>query len=222
MMFTLRDIPLFAGLSPKYLELLQSQMHIHHYNKGSILFYEGDSSPYLQILIEGTVRLYKTTPKGKEVHMHHFTEPEVIALFPALEKIPFPASCEFISSGIIGLIPLSQIDECMRDLPFSISLIKALSQRMKLLATLLHKETVYSSDAKIADLILNNPSIFERLKNNEISSILNMTPETLSRILSRLKSENIISIEQHVLRVKNEKVLRAILDGSNIKNKTVI
>ena len=216
-MFQLKDIPLFSKLNDKQLNELQSQMHIHHYDKDSVVFYEGDESEYLHILIDGIVRLYKTSPKGTQVHMHNFIAPEIIALFAAFEEIPFPATCEFIGEGTVGLIPLDKIYECMENVDFSVSLVSALSKRMKLLADLLHKETIFTSEAKIADLLLNNASVFERLKNNEIASILNMTPETLSRILSRLKREEIISIDNHVVTVLDEEQLIQAINTNKIQ-----
>ena len=215
-MFDLQNIPLFSKLTQEQISELQSHMHIHQYEKDSILFYEGDKSKYLQILIDGVVRLYKTTPKGTQLHMHNFEAPEVIGLFASLEKIPFPATCEFLGDGTVGLLPLDKIYDCMKDVDFSISLVSALAKRMKLLADLLHKETIYSTEAKIADLILNNPSVFERLKNNEIASILNMTPETLSRILTKMKKEEIITIQKHVLTILNEPALYKIIETNSI------
>ncbi len=216
-MLKLKDIPLFSKLSTQHLDALQSEMHTHHYEKESIVFYEGDESEYLHILLEGVVRLYKTTPKGTQIHMHHFEAPEVIALFATFEQIPFPATCEFLSEGSVGLLPLSKLYECMKDVDFSVSLVSALSKRMKLLANLLHKETIYSTEAKIADLLLKNPAVFERLKNNEIASILNMTPETLSRILTKMKKEEMIVIEDHVVTILNENALCDIIETNGIK-----
>jgi CRP/FNR family transcriptional regulator len=216
-MFELKDMPLFSGLKKNQLELLQSQMHVHQYNKNSVIFYEGDTSEYLQILLDGSVRLYKTNPKGTQVHMHNFTAPVIIALFAAFENVPFPATCEFLTDGTVGLLPLDKIYECLHDVNFSMSLISALSKRMKLIADLFHKETIYSSEAKIADVIYNNPTVFERLKNSEIASILNMTPETLSRILSKFKKENIITIENHVVTVLDKTVLQKIIDNNTLK-----
>ncbi len=92
----------------------------------------------------------------------------------------------------VGLLPLEKLHKCLENLDFSLAVIKAMSKRMKLLENLLHKETVFSSEAKIADLIANNAKVFQYLKNNEIASILNITPETLSRILTKLKKEEII------------------------------
>jgi CRP/FNR family transcriptional regulator len=215
-MFKLNHIPLFSQLDDIQLEELQSQMIIHRYEKESVVFYEGDESEYLHILLDGAVRLYKTSPKGTQVHMHNFVAPDIIALFAAFEQIPFPATCEFLEEGTVGLLPLSKIYECMKNVDFSISLVSALSKRMKLLADLLHKETIYTTEAKISDLLLNNPSIFERLKNNEIASILNMTPETLSRILSRFKKENIITITEHKVTLHDTEALLKVIQTNKI------
>jgi len=216
-MYNLKSMPLFAKLSETHLSELQAQMHIHQYEKDSIVFYEGDESEYLHILLDGIVRLYKTSPKGTQVHMHNFVAPEIIALFAAFEKIPFPATCEFLGDGTVGMIPLDKIYTCMKNVDFSISLVSALSKRMKLLADLLHKETIYTTEAKIADLVLNSPSVFEHLKNNEIASILNMTPETLSRILTKMKKEKIIMIKEHVVTILNDDALRNIIETNSIK-----
>jgi len=215
-MHTLKDMSLFSKLTDMQLNELQSQMHIHQYDKDSIVFYEGDESEYLYVLLEGAVRLYKTSPKGTQVHMHNFRAPEIIALFAAFEHIPFPATCEFLTEGTVGMIPLDKIYSCMQNVEFSISLVSALSKRMKLLADLLHKETIFTTEAKIADILLHNPSVFERLKNNEIASILNMTPETLSRILSKYKKENIITIFEHVVTVHNEDALLKVIETNQI------
>lgn len=215
-MFKLQDIPLFSALDEKQLAQLQSDVHIHQYDKNSIVFYEGDESEYLYILLEGDVRLYKSAPKGKQIHMHHFEAPEAIALFVAFEQIPFPATCELLSDGYIGLLPLEKFHTCLSNASFSTALAKALAKRMKLLSTLLHKETVYTSEVKIADILHTNPSIFERLKNTEIAAMLNITPETLSRILTKFKKQNIMRIDEHKVTIMDEDALCSILETNSV------
>lgn len=215
-MFKLQDIPLFSGLSEIKLEEMQTHLSLKYYTKDSILFYEEDKSKYLYILLEGSVRMYKTTPGGKEVHMHGIHAPSPIALFPALEREPFPASCGFLTSGTVALLPLEKLHQCLQNVDFSMAVIKAMSQRMKLLETLLHKETIFSAEAKIADLIARNAKCFQHLKNNEIASILNLTPETLSRILTKLKKKEIITIDKHVVTVLNQNALQSIINTNSI------
>ncbi|CAA6818436.1 MAG: transcriptional regulator, Crp/Fnr family [uncultured Sulfurovum sp.] len=218
-MFKLKDIPLFSSLDDKQLTQLQSDVHIHQYDKGSIVFYEGDQSEYLYILLEGDVRLYKTSPKGKQIHMHNFLAPAAIAISVACEKIPFPATCELLTDGYIGLLPLEKFDVCLNNVDFSSAMVKALGQRMQLVSNLLHKETVYSSEAKIADILNSNPSIFKRLKNTEIAGMLNITPETLSRVLTKLKKENIIRIDSHEVTIMNTDALQKIIHTNGIESK---
>ena len=95
-MFELRDVPLFSALSESQLSELQSHMHMKDYDKECIVFYEEEKSEYLHILMKGNVRLYKTTPSGKEVYLHGMSAPSAIALFPALERVAFPATCAFL------------------------------------------------------------------------------------------------------------------------------
>jgi len=85
---------------------------------------------------------------------------------------------------------------------------------------LVHKETILSSEAKVADLMLKKVTIFNRLKNNEIASILNLTPETFSRILTKMKKEGIIKIENHKLVILDQDALCKIIDTNTIKTCT--
>ena len=217
-MFELKDVPLFSGLSETQLSQLQAYISLKSYNKGCVVFYEEERSEYLHILLEGDVKLYKTTPSNKEIYLHGMSAPSPLALYPALEKEVFPASCAFLSNGTIGLLPLEKLHQCLENLDFSLAMIKAISKRMRLLENLLHKETVFSSEAKVADLISKSAKLFQHMKNNELASILNMTPETFSRILTKLKKEKIISIDKHVVTILDKMALQNIIDTNNMKS----
>ncbi|MCB4772748.1 MAG: helix-turn-helix domain-containing protein, partial [Sulfurovum sp.] len=103
---------------------------------------------------------------------------------------------------------------------FSLELIKSLTSKVMLLSSLVHKETILSSEAKVADLMIKKNSIFNRLKNNEIASMLNLTPETFSRILTKFKKEGIIVLEEHILKVTNEDALYKIVETNTMKECT--
>ena len=92
-----------------------------------------------------------------------------------------------------------------------------MTNKVMMLSSLVHKETILSSEAKVADLILNEIDIFNRVKNNEIASILNITPETLSRILSKFKRENIIDMQNHIVSIYDIQALHIILEKNTLK-----
>lgn len=219
-MIELHDIPMFSALGETYIKELKKNIHIKQYTKDSIVFYEGDESEYLHILMEGAVKLYKTSPKGTQIQINRFTAPSLIAEFACFEQEIFPATCEFVSDGAIGLLHFDKLYEYLSQAEFSLELIKSLTGKVMMLSALVHKETILSSEAKVADLMIKKASIFNRLKNNEIASILNLTPETFSRILTKFKKEGIISVEDHIITVLNKDALFNIVDTNTMKDCT--
>ncbi len=62
------------------------------------------------------------------------------------------------------------------------------------LQSLVNREFIFDSVAKVAMMISSDLDIFNKLKRNEISLQLHIQPATLSRVLNRLKRNKIIDI----------------------------
>ena len=56
-------------------------------------------------------------------------------------------------------------------------------------------EIVLTSEAKIAKFLVENGELFSSLKNTKVASLLNLTPETLSRTLTKFKKQGFIRVE---------------------------
>ena len=217
-MIIVEDIPLFANLNKKFQNRLRKNIYIRKFSKNGIVFYEGDCSDYLHLLLEGEVCLYKTSPKNSIVQLHRLTAPNIIGEYACLEQVAFPATCEFISNkGVIGLLHFNIVKEYLKEPEFSLALLKSMTNKVMILSSLVHKETILSSEAKVVDLILHEIDIFNRMKNNEIASILNITPETLSRILGKLKKRKFIDIKNHIVTIIDIEALQIILEKNTIK-----
>ncbi|NPA27647.1 MAG: cyclic nucleotide-binding domain-containing protein, partial [Epsilonproteobacteria bacterium] len=76
-MYRIEDVPIFSNLSPSSLSKIKDKLYIKEYSKDSIVFYEGDFNRYLYILLEGKVKLYKTTPKGNQIHINRLIAPSL-------------------------------------------------------------------------------------------------------------------------------------------------
>lgn len=220
-MYNLRDVQLFSKVSDKYLAEIKQNAVVRSYNKDSIVFYEGDSGDYLYIILEGTVKMYKTTPKGTQIQINRFSAPAMVGEYACFEDQPFPASCEFVSDGKMALIHFDYILKNLDDRQFSLELIKSLTSKIMVLSALIHKETIFSSEAKVAKLLIENVEIFTKLKYNEIAAILNLTPETLSRIFKKFKKEKIIEMETgHHVKILNYDVLEDVIENNKVKECT--
>jgi len=216
-MVEIQDIPMFSDLDKKFHKELQDNIHIKKFTKNSIVFYEGDESDYLYILLEGTVQLYKTSPKGSQVQIKRMKAPNVIGEYACFEKQPFPASCEFITDGVMGLLHFDKVYKYLDNKEFSLGLIRSLTSKVMVLSALVHKETILSSEAKVADLMLEKIDTFNRLRNNEIAGILNLTPETFSRVITKFKKESIIHVVNGELKILNEEALYMVIETNTVK-----
>jgi CRP/FNR family transcriptional regulator len=220
-MYDLREIQLFSNLSDEHITEIKEHAIIRTYGKDGIVFYEGDRGEYLYVVIEGTVKLYKTSPKGTQIQINRFDAPAVVGEYACFERMPFPATCEFVTDGKMALIPYDFIYKNLSDSDFSLELIKSLTSKIMVLSSLIHKETIYSSEAKVAKMLLENSEIFSKLKYNEVASILNLTPETLSRIFNKMKKEGIIEVSKnHEVQVIDPLALDRVIESNKIKTCT--
>ncbi|MEA3491892.1 MAG: Crp/Fnr family transcriptional regulator [Campylobacterota bacterium] len=217
-MYDLTDIQLFSKVSDKYLAELKQNAVMRSYSKDSIVFYEGDSSRYLYIILEGTVKLYKTTPKGTQIQINRFEAPAMVGEYACFEDQPFPATCEFVRDGKLAMIHFDYILKNLENRQFSLELIKSLTSKVMVLSSLIHKETIFSSEAKVAKMLIENVEIFSKLKYNEIAAILNLTPETLSRIFKKFKKEKVIEMKTgHRIKIVDYDVLEEVIENNKIK-----
>jgi CRP/FNR family transcriptional regulator len=216
-MVEIQDIPMFSDLDKKFHKELKDSIYVKKFTQNSIVFYEGDESDYLYILLEGTIQLYKTSPKGSQVQIKRMKAPNVIGEYACFEKEPFPASCEFITDGVMGLLHFEKVYQYLDNKEFSLGLIRSLTSKVMLLSSLVHKETILSSEAKVADLMLEKMETFNRLRNNEIAGILNLTPETFSRVITKFKKESIIHMVDGKLEILNEEALYMIIETNTVK-----
>ncbi len=194
---------------------------VKSYSKGGIVFYEEDESKHIFVVLEGSVKLYKTSPKGTQVQINRFTAPAVLGEYACFEEVPFPATCEFVTEGKIAHIPRDFVVDNLGDSDFALEMIKSLTAKIMVLSSLIHKETIYSSEAKVAKLLMEKSEIFHKLKYNEIASILNITPETLSRILKKFKTEEYIEgLKAGNIIVKEPEALENVIETNKVQDCT--
>ncbi len=192
----LEQIPFFQRLNEAELKRLKDISILKKYKKGEFLFMEGEESRWLHLLIKGSIKLYKISPKGKEIFMHQFNGTGLVAELANFENIKFPATAVFLTGGEVLKIDYDKFyAEFLSNPHVSLQIIKSLSQKLKITSELIHQELVLNSEAKVARFLVNNADLFNELKHFKIASILNITPETFSRILAKFKAQNLIALD---------------------------
>jgi len=205
---SVEGITLFSHLSDTQRSQIKQIGIIRHYEAGEILFYEGDESHYFYFLIEGGAAVFKSSSSNETMLIHRFHSPSLIAEVATLKQIPFPASCEATQKSTILKISRDPFLHLLQQDPsLSIALISSLTQKIGALESSLQRHSAPNALAKVSRLVRDDPEIFKRLKGIEIARLLSITPETLSRMIKKLKSEGIIT------QVKKEGLILLVPDA---------
>lgn len=206
----LKEIEFFKDIDDKTLQDLWQICTLKNYSKDEIVFYETENSKHLHILIKGKLQIYKTNAKAQEIILHEFSPINFVAELANFEDIPYPATAKFTSNGQILKINYASFKKDFLSNPqISFSIIKSLSQKLKIISSVLHQETILQAKQKVAKMLVLENTSFKTLKNNQIAKRLNISPETLSRILTKFKQDNLINQDLEIL---NKTVLQKIYD----------
>ncbi|MGD9625123.1 MAG: Crp/Fnr family transcriptional regulator [Arcobacter sp.] len=180
------------------------------FNKDEILFYKGDEPKYLHLLLKGIAKLYTYDHKDNEVVIHNLMAPSLIAEIVNYEDLRFPANCTFETNAEVLLIDYEKFkNEFLLKPEVSMFFIKSLTRKIKALESFINYNVSSNSIEKIAKFLYDNESILINLKQVKIAQLLNITPETFSRKLAKLKKEKII---------QNDKGYIKILDYAKLKS----
>ncbi len=78
----------------------------------------------------------------------------------------------------------------------TLELIENLTMKTHQFQCIINRELVFDATAKVAFMLSQDLEMFNNLKRQEISFMLHIQPETLSRVLKRLFRNGIINIDR--------------------------
>lgn len=203
----LKKLPIFTNLNDTALKNIAEFTTLKTLQKENILFYEGEEPNYLYALIQGDLKLYKIGIKANEIVLHYFTQPSLIAEMTLFEKMPFPATAMAMQDAtIVALIDKEKFLTLLQnDTTLSVHIISSLTQKIKNLEMMISRNLIFDATLKVCSILKEEPNIFEKYKSKEVASLLNMAPETISRVMKHLK-------KMHVLDDKNQLINPEKLD----------
>jgi CRP/FNR family transcriptional regulator len=203
----LKNIDMFKDLDEETISKIEKITTSHNISKDNIVFYEGDDSKHLYLLVHGIIKLYKTSSNHKEIVLKYFHDNELIGEVANFEQIPYPATAKAYSDVEILKIDFDSLKDIIYSSPkLSFIIQTSLIKKIKNLETIISTNLVLDSKERVAKYIYNHTDDFFTTKNILIAEILSVSPETLSRILKFFKDQDIIDIKSK--RIDKEALLK--------------
>ena len=192
----LKNIIIFNKLDDETIKLIEKFTFECELKKDNILFYEGDDSKYLYLLTLGVVKLFKTSSHNRKIILKYFHPEELIGEVANFENMPYPATAQAFTDIEFLKIDFNKLKEIIYENPeLSLKIQASLINKIKNLEKVISSDLVLDAKERVAKYICDNPTEFFIQKNTDIAEILNITPETLSRILKSFKQDNFIDIK---------------------------
>jgi CRP/FNR family transcriptional regulator len=214
---TIKSLDFFSSLNIEQIDVLANISSVNSYNKDYILHYEKKESTQLLFLTEGLAKAYKIDKHNNEIFLYYIHKNTLLSEISNISSnILFSFSnIELVEESKILSVNYAQFKEYFLNKNLlNISFTNAIISKSQQLQSLVNREFIFDSVAKVAMMLYSDLEMFNKLKRHDISLILHIQPETLSRVLNRLKRNKIIDIMHGEVKILDLLALEAIYEDS--------
>ncbi len=187
---------IFNTLKPDDLEYIDQNKSINVYKKGDVLYREGNRILGCYCVNSGILKIYKTGLDGKEQIIAFAQKGDITGYRSVLSNEPACTTAEVLEDASICFSKeLNQANSYIKD-------IAQKTVRERLAEVLLMLEDNFGKDAE-GFLTIS-------LTRAELSNIVGTATESVIRLLSDLKNENIILMASKKIKILNKNELKKI------------
>uniref|UniRef100_Q023C9 Transcriptional regulator, Crp/Fnr family n=1 Tax=Solibacter usitatus (strain Ellin6076) TaxID=234267 RepID=Q023C9_SOLUE len=206
----LSEIALFAALSENELQGLAQRAVEKRFGTDEMLFWEGEACVGIFLIIQGSVKIFRTSPGGREVMLCIETAPASVAELPLFDGGPYPASVRVTEPVVSLFINKSDFQQFCRQNPdVALKVLAVVGRRLRQLVGLVEAMTFGSVTQRLAKMLLDaskeaGPEDFDLpATHQELASRLGTVREVISRNLGRFRAQGLIKIQDRQVEIVN-------------------
>jgi len=199
----LRQVPLFAALDPEDLARVAALMFERHYDRGDIILLEGDSEGGLCVLYAGLVKVFKTSPEGKEQVLRLIAPIQTFNDVPALDGGPNPAGAAAMEATVIYMLGRAELRALIVERPaVAEGTIRMLAGALRHLVGLVETLSFRHVTARVAKILLEQEAASDsdgakhQLTQQEMAAMAGTAREMVGRALRELEAAGAIEMRQ--------------------------
>jgi CRP-like cAMP-binding protein len=218
----LRRTTIFRRLSADDRLRLAAVASLRPYDKGDLLFSEGDASDLLYTVASGRVKVFKATARGTDVILEIFGPGDPVGAVALYESRPYPATAAALEPTVCLVIPRQAFFSLLEAHPTLVrGLLTGLTHRLVELTNRLAELSGGRVEARLARFFLklaadigqqrpDGTFIPLALSRQEIADMIGTTIETSIRIMSRWGKESLVRTEKDGFVLVDRPALEAI------------
>ncbi len=220
MLAYVRRTPLFSHLTDPVFDPIGKRMRFLELERGVGLFNQDEPASVFYIVIDGWVKVYRTTTAGEEAVIGIFTRGQSFAEIAALAEDTYPANSVAVSPVRLAEIPIQPIRAAIHaDPEVAITMLASVSRHVRRLVDEIEQMKGLSGAQRVVEFLVQLSPVETgatriRLPYEKaiIARKLGMKAESLSRVFRNLRKQG-VRIDNDLAIVEDIGALRRALDG---------
>lgn len=213
--------PLFEGFAPEQTDEVLAAARSQHYPKGSSVFVQGEEAHSFYVLLNGHVRVIKTTPDGQQVIMRYIQSGGLMGIGVVAGFDAYPATAVCVVDSVVARWPSSLWPQLIEKYPkLATNALRTMGGRVEESLARVVEISTQETEQRIAHAVLRLAEQSGRpaegeveidfpLSRQDIASITGTSLFTVSRILSAWEQQGIIrSGRQRVILKQPDRLLQ--------------
>ena len=212
---SLQSSAYFSGLSPDELGAIQKHIFEKAVARGEIISFEGEPARAVYFVISGVVKIFKTSPDGKEQIIFLARPGDSFNDVPAFAGGLYLASAEAMTQVVVYGMEKDDMEASLREYPkLAENIIKLLSQRIEQMVALVEDLSFRRVTSRVAKILLENVADTNgqkhRLTQQDMAAMAGTAREMIGRSLKVLEDEGKVRLERNRVVITDKEALREI------------
>jgi CRP/FNR family transcriptional regulator len=215
---TLKSNPYFDELSEPLLGNIASHTQLREYERGDVLFWEGDPAVGLHIIKSGSVKLYRVSPQGRQYIISVLTEGATCNEVPAFDGGTNPVNVEALETSQVWVVEAGVLRDLVKSNPeFALKILNKFGQNLRILVHRLSEMAFYQVTNRLARLIIEMPAEEARphWTQEQLAARLGTVREVVARSLKELERSGAIRIKDRRIQITDQDVLQQWIQPYN-------
>jgi CRP-like cAMP-binding protein len=216
----LQSMRYFNGIDAAQLKSLQHLFREVRYDKGTHFLAEGDWTDSLYFIVSGLVKVYKTSPGGKEQVLHIAPPGDSLNDVSLYDGGPNAAGMVALTPVVLYTIEKKDIIRILQENPrLTMNVIRALAERIRRDSNLLEDLSSSQVLARLAKLFLGRyggeeVTVGLNLTQKDMASLVGSSREMVNRSLKAIEEMGGIRLSRRRIIILDKGVLQKLADGT--------
>ena len=210
---TLSDFRFFMPLTSDEMDRLDYEKTCTSHKKGSVIYREGKRLTGFYCITKGILKIYKTGFDGKEQIIRFVKKGDIIAYRSLLTRESACTSAKVIEDAVLCHIPYKTLLYLIENNPkFSLEMLRIVCAELKEAndyITDIAQKTVRERLAEVLLLLKDNFDLDDSktlqisLTREELANMVGTATESVIRLLSEFKQDNLIELQGRRIKILN-------------------